>query len=86
MSVDNPFVALILCVRGMAVQVASLMQSAKEKESAGDFAECIRICDQGLALDGGNDALTALKAKVGGRGCGMPRFVANLTFSALPLA
>ena len=45
-------------------KVASLCVAAKEKESAGDFAECIRICDQGLALDGGNDALTKLRTKV----------------------
>lgn len=45
-------------------KVASLYQTAVEKEKAGEFAECIRVCDQGLALDGGNDGLTALKAKV----------------------
>jgi len=45
-------------------KVASLCVAAKEKEAAGEFAECIRICDQGLALDGGNDALTKLRTKV----------------------
>jgi len=45
-------------------KVASLTEAAKEKEKAGEFAECIRICDQGLALDGGNDMLTSLKTKV----------------------
>jgi len=44
-------------------KVAQLIQSAKEKEKAGDFAEVIRVCDQGLALDGGNTALTAMRDK-----------------------
>ena len=45
-------------------KVASFMSKAHEQSQNGDFAECLKTIDRGLALDGGNKQLTALKAKI----------------------
>ncbi|KAJ8600935.1 hypothetical protein CTAYLR_005059 [Chrysophaeum taylorii] len=45
-------------------KVAGLISKAKEQAQNGDFGECLKTIDRGLALDGGNKELTSLKSKV----------------------
>jgi len=45
-------------------KVANFISKASEQSQNGDFGECLKTIDRGLALDGGNKQLTALKAKI----------------------
>lgn len=42
-------------------KVSAFQVKAKELLAAGEYGECIKTCERGLALDGGNSSLTAIK-------------------------
>jgi len=45
-------------------KVGAFIAKATDFNKSGSWAECLKACDSGLALDGGNDTLTALKKQV----------------------
>ena len=45
-------------------KVAAFIGKANEQAQNGDFGECLKTIDRGLAIDGGNKQLTALKLKI----------------------